>query len=228
MSTLPMVLLITQSSIKKDEPEILRDLFEVGLERLHLRKTDAVAKEVAKLLEKLPEKYHNKIVLHRYPELLSDFDLAGYHYRSNEDLQGNVKGTTSRSFHYLEELKSNSESLDYCFFGPVYESISKKGYMPRVSMPELGATLHSNYKNEQRLHVYALGGVRRKKYLNYLISALMVLHYLGQFGEKKIQFLHLRNISMLNVALGVKKKKNNPCSKDCLLQNDRSHLFQFT
>ena len=163
MSTLPMVLLITQSSIKKDEPEILRDLFEVGLERLHLRKTDAVAKEVAKLLEKLPEKYHNKIVLHRYPELLSDFDLAGYHYRSNEDLQGNVKGTTSRSFHYLEELKSNSESLDYCFFGPVYESISKKGYMPRVSMPELGATLHSNYKNEQRLHVYALGGVRRKK-----------------------------------------------------------------
>ena len=158
-----MVLLITPSSIKKDEPQVWCDLFEVGLERLHLRKTDSDPTQVGKLLEKLPEKYHSKVVLHRYPELLDKFNLAGYHHRSNEDLQKNVNGTISRSFHFLEELKSNSESLDYCFFGPVYESISKKGYLPRVSLPELGAALHSNHKKDQRSQVYALGGVRRKK-----------------------------------------------------------------
>ena len=108
MSTLPMVLLITPSSIKKDEPKIWCDLFEVGLERLHLRKTDSDPTQVGKLLEKLPEKYHSKIVLHRYPELLDKFNFAGYHHRSNEHLLRNVNGTVSRSFHYLEELKAVS------------------------------------------------------------------------------------------------------------------------
>jgi len=62
----------------------------------------------------------------------------------------------------LKNLNRIANPWTIVFFGPVYESISKKGYLPRVSLPELGAALHSNHK-EQRSQVYALGGVRRKK-----------------------------------------------------------------
>ena len=159
-----MVMLVTPSSIGSKEPEIWTELFEVGLNRLHLRKPDSNAKKISQLLEKLPDQYHNKVVIHRFPELLKDFNLAGYHYRAEEKPKDDsITGTTSRSFHHLDELKSNNEKLDYCFFGPVYESISKKGYQPRVSLPELGAVLHTNKRNQKRTLVYALGGVRRKK-----------------------------------------------------------------
>ncbi len=163
MSDLPMVLLITPSSVGKDEPHIWCDLFEVGLKRLHLRKPDASAQQVSKLLEQLPEEYHSRIVLHRFPELLKEFNFAGYHHRADEKSVGEISGTRSRSFHHIEELKANEESLDYVFFGPVYESISKKGYKPRVSLPELGAVLHTQKRTNNRAQVYALGGVRRKK-----------------------------------------------------------------
>lgn len=163
MSDLPMILLITPSAVGKDEPHIWCEFFEVGLKRLHLRKPNASVQEVSKLLNQLPEKYHSRIVLHRFPELLKEFNFAGYHHRANEKPIGEISGTKSRSFHDLEELKANNEVLDYVFFGPVYESISKKGYKPRVSMPEMGAVLHTQKKTKNRAQVYALGGVRRRK-----------------------------------------------------------------
>ncbi len=159
----PLAILITASSMKSGESDILADLFEAGLERLHLRKPDASPTEVRKLLDSIPEKHHKKIVVHRFPELLNDFSLGGYHHYAGESLF-KTQGTTSRSLHSLGELKNISEPLDYCFFGPVYESISKKGYVPKVSMPELGATLHTLKKAKTKKPlVYALGGVRRRK-----------------------------------------------------------------
>jgi len=134
-----------------------------GLEKVTFAQPDASAQQVSKLLDQLPDKYHSKIVLHRFPELLKEFNFAGYHHRADEKSVEEIPGTRSRSFHHLKELKANQESLDYVFFGPVYESISKKGYKPRVSMPELGAVLHTHKKTKNRTQVYALGGVRRKK-----------------------------------------------------------------
>ena len=159
----PLAILITSSSTNSGESGVLTDLFEAGLERLHLRKPDASPTEVRKLLDSIPEKHLKKIVVHRFPELLNEFSLGGYHLYSGESLI-KTQGTISRSLHSLDELKNISEPLDYCFFGPVYESISKKGYVPKVSMPELGATLHTlkKAKTEKPL-VYALGGVRRRK-----------------------------------------------------------------
>jgi len=159
----PLAILITSSSTNSGESGVLTDLFEAGLERLHLRKPDSSPAEVAKLLDSIPKKHHEKIVVHRFPELLNEFSLGGYHLYSGESLI-KTQGTISRSLHSLDELKNISEPLDYCFFGPVYESISKKGYVPKVSMPELGATLHTFKKAKiKRPLVYALGGVRRRK-----------------------------------------------------------------
>ena len=140
MSGLPLAILISGASIRNGESSLLADLFEVGLQRLHLRKPDSSASDVARIIIKIPETYHKRIVIHRFPELLKEFTLAGYHHHSGEPLV-NCEGTRSRSLHRLDELKDLKEPIDYCFFGPVYESISKKGYVPKVSLPELGCSL---------------------------------------------------------------------------------------
>lgn len=169
MNKPPLAILISASSIKSGESDILADLFDIGLERLHLRKPESSPLKVAKLLDSIPQNHHKKIVIHRFPELLNDFSLGGYHHHGRESLIKNKEnisseGTISRSLHNLGELKDMSEPLDYCFFGPVYESISKKGYIPKISLPELGACLHTLKKAKTKKPlVYALGGVRRRK-----------------------------------------------------------------
>ena len=85
------------------------------------RKPDHSAKGVSKILDKIPEKYLTRIVLHRVPELLKDYPVAGYHHASKEKLR-DFSGSCSRSFHSISNLCENREKLDYSFFGPVYNS----------------------------------------------------------------------------------------------------------
>ena len=169
---LPMMVLISSPRLRKGEASDLEEMFDCGLERLHLRKPDHSAKDLAKILDKLPEKYLDRIVLHRVPELLNEYPVAGYHHSSTESIQ-KVKGTSSRSFHKFPRLRENKEALDYCFFGPVYNSISKDGYGPKVSMVEM-RDYFAEDKEGKHAPVFALGGIRRNK-----IRSLLDLGFSG-------------------------------------------------
>lgn len=204
---LPLAILISGASIRDGEPSIICDLFEIGLDRLHLRKPESHPTEVAKLLLKIPESYHKKIVLHRFPELLKDFNLAGYHFHSKEKLI-DCKGTRSRSLHRLEELKDISEPLDYCFFGPVYESISKKGYVPKVSLPELGGILFNFKKSQSKIPaIYALGGVRRRKIPELFNLGFDGVTLLGSIWGKKDPVAAFERYQFIERSVWAKKDK---------------------
>lgn len=160
---LPMMVLISSPRMRRGEASDLEEMFDCGLERLHLRKPDHSAKEVSKILNKLPDKYIKRIVLHRVPELLKEYPVAGYHHSSKEKLL-KIKGTSSRSFHKISNLCESREKLDYSFFGPVYNSISKQGYGPKVSID----SVREYFSLESRVPVFALGGIRRNKVRNLL------------------------------------------------------------
>ena len=130
----PLAILITASSMKSGESDILTDLFEAGLERLHLRKPDASPAQVRKLLDSIAEKHHKKIVVHRFPELLNDFSLGGYHHYAGESLF-KTQGTTSRSLHSLGELKNISEPLDYCFLDQSMNPFLRKDMFLKFQCP---------------------------------------------------------------------------------------------
>ena len=73
-------------SPKKGEVELLNQFFEAGLMRFHLRKPKFSVEDLSKYLDQVSEKRHlPKIVVHREPELLEKFPVAGYHYRSTEE-----------------------------------------------------------------------------------------------------------------------------------------------
>ena len=207
MSKLPLAILISGASIRDGETSILTDLFEVGLQRLHLRKPDCSAQEVSNLLSRIPEGYHERIVLHRHFELLKEFSLAGYHYYSGEKPM-KFEGTKSRSLHKLDELKDFKEPLDYCFFGPVYESISKKGYVPKVSLPELGGVLYNLKKAKSKKPlVYALGGVRRRKIPELFNLGFDGVTLLGSIWGKKDPVSAFERYQFIERSVWAKKEK---------------------
>ena len=92
----PMLILISSPRMRRREAHHVEEMFESGLARFHLRKPDHSAKEVARILDKLPEKCIRKVVLHRHAELLADYPLAGYHHSSIEK-RISVEGSSSRS-----------------------------------------------------------------------------------------------------------------------------------
>ena len=220
MKKRPLAILISGVSIRDGETSLLSDLFESGLQRLHLRKPDCKPTEVAKLLNKIPEVYHSRIVMHRFPELLNDFNLAGYHHYSGEPLI-DCKGTRSRSLHRLEELKDVVEPIDYCFFGPVYESISKTGYIPKVSLPELGGVLYNLKKAKKKKPlVYALGGVRRRKIPELFNLGFDGVTLLGSIWGKKDPVAAFERYQFIERSVWAKKEKEKGLLERLLKDDD--------
>ena len=216
----PLAILISGASIRENEPSVLSDLFELGLERLHLRKPDCKPTEVANLLSQIPKAYHQKIVLHRFPELLKDYDLAGYHHFSGERLR-ECNGTRSRSLHKIEELNNLDEPLDYCFFGPVYQSISKKGYVPKVSLPELGGILYNLKKSKEKTPlIYALGGVRRRKVPELFNLGFDGVTLLGSIWGKKDPVSAFERYQFIERSVWAKKEKEKGLIKRLLTKDE--------
>ena len=141
--------------------------------------------DIAKLLDRIPQIYHPRIMLHRFPELLKDYKLAGYHHFSGEKLI-DCQGLRSRSLHKLDELRDIEEPLDYCFFGPVYESISKKDTFPKYSYRNWVVSFTTlkiqNHKSLWSMHWVALGD---EKFQNFSTWVLTGWHYSVRSGEKR-------------------------------------------
>lgn len=103
------------------------------------------------LIEKIPDKYRPFISLHDHFELAVMYRLGGVHLnRRNTSLPSGWKGLVSRSCHSIEEIGQFAH-LDYLTLSPIYDSISKPGYISRFSSSELKRSYLNN--------VYALGGV---------------------------------------------------------------------
>lgn len=153
-----MIVLISPEHTLPNEIEVLNQLFEVGLTFYHLRKPNLDYKGHCDYLNQIDKKYHNRIVVHYFHELINDYNLKGIHFQeakrrsffntyteirtkeqfiaayANQLKTQNSKLITrsiSSSFHEPEELEQCSFEFDYHLLSPVFSSISKKGYEGR-------------------------------------------------------------------------------------------------
>ena len=152
-----MVILISNPTPIKDEHEIIRQIFEEGLEVFHLRKKEFQENEMRAFIENIPEKYRRKIVLHSHYYLVAEYGLKGINVPAVYEGKATA-GTLSVSFHSPEEIQKSELPFDYVFLSPVFDSISKEGYKSRFNPDELKLFL-----KDRKEKIIALGGMDEDK-----------------------------------------------------------------
>lgn len=151
------LILMTTPYFFVEEHCILTALFDEGLEVLHLRKpyTEPVYSE--RLLSLIPEVYRKRIVTHDHFYLKNEYGLGGIHLNSrNPHVPDGYKGMISCSCHSIEEVERMRRACNYVILSPIFDSISKDGYLSPFP-PEL---LHE-YASRGLIDtkVMAMGGI---------------------------------------------------------------------
>ena len=131
------MIVITSPIPVNNEAAIINQMFYAGLGLLHIRKPDATALEVRELIESIDSRYHERLALHQYHEIASDYGINRLHHTEAERLKQPEKRLTdlrqkgfvlSTSVHSRECYNTLSGAFNYAFIGPLFDSISKKGY----------------------------------------------------------------------------------------------------
>ncbi|WP_316752321.1 thiamine phosphate synthase [Pedobacter gandavensis] len=128
------LIVISKPGFFKEEVQLINGLFDLGMQRFHLRKEACDKEAYAQLLSGICPDFLEHVVLHQFHELSNDFDIQNFHFKAQERLQGlhsglrgNLSSTLSTSIHSISHL-SDLSNFKYTFYGPVFKSISKENY----------------------------------------------------------------------------------------------------
>lgn len=137
-----------------NEVALINELMTSGeWDLFHLRKPDYTTDELMELWNKLDDEVKIKTVLH-------------------QDFKG--------SCHSFEEVEALNGQLPYCFLSPVFDSISKQGYLAKFDATELKAF----FKKKRTIKVIALGGIAEDNYNEVLSIGFDGAAFLGSVWSK--------------------------------------------
>ena len=165
-------IVITMPEFITNEATYIEQLFEAGIDLLHLRKPDSSTEDCEQLLQQLNPKWYSRIVVHDHFELCEKYHLHGIHLnRRNHHIPDGFSGSISRSCHSLEEIIENKDNFDYVFLSPIFDSISKQGYQHAFTDEKLAKAAQEGIIDNK---VIALGGISEDK-----IPQLKAWHFGG-------------------------------------------------
>lgn len=156
-----MLILISNPTPLLEEATLINQFFDEGLDVFHIRKPQDSELNVMKLIEAIDPRYHMQISLHQHHHLADDYGIKRLHFSEYlRRSQGNDSVVTlekqgfilSTSVHNVEDFELLSDTFTYSFIGPVFESISKPGY--------LSTSENLKPKLNKRAKAVALGGIQ--------------------------------------------------------------------
>ena len=196
-----MLVVISNPTKIAEEATIINKLFDEGLQVLHLRKPDASFAEIKMLLQEIKMQNYYRISLHQHHEMARDFGINRLHFtemnrkKTSSEMLLKLKAESyilSTSIHQMQEHNNLSTAIEYTFFGPVFNSISKPGYK---------ALTENNFIfpiEADRLKVIAIGGINAANMLQLKkmkFNGAAVLGSIWQNPNKSIlQFKALQKI----------------------------------
>lgn len=145
-----------------NEASFINQLFDEGLSIFHLRKPESSEEEMRELLSEIDSKYYAQIAIHQHHQLAFELGIKRVHFtvkNRNELVKDRLMELKkegyilSTSVHSIEEYEKLDELFDYTFFGPVYDSISKKDYKA------LDISNVDSFTFQNNISVIALGGI---------------------------------------------------------------------
>lgn len=154
-----MTIIITLPHFFDGEAERIVQLLRRGdIDLIHLRKPQATCEELEALIRSIPEKLHQRLVLHDHHALALSYQLRGIHLNSRTPFPPEGwKGQLSISCHSIEELaEKKHQPFTYLSLSPIFDSISKQGYRSAFTAEDI-AKAHEGGIIDNR--VMALGGV---------------------------------------------------------------------
>ena len=99
-------IVITLPEFIRNEAGYIQQLFESGIDLLHLRKPEASLEDYENLIQKIDAKWYPQIVIHDHFELCEKYHLHGIHLnKRNSEIPKDFKGHISRSCHNFQEVK---------------------------------------------------------------------------------------------------------------------------
>lgn len=149
----------------KGEIEKINDLFEAGLDELHVRKPGYSKSEMTKFIQQVDFKNWSKIVLHSHFDLVLKFNLRGIHVSPTKRrkwsfqwkrvyyrfLKGNIQISTTTS--NLDKFYK-FYNFDKVFLGPLFNT----SYRSDTLFAFEESQLRKELKNDLT-EVYAVGGI---------------------------------------------------------------------
>lgn len=152
-------IIITNPISLPDEIPIINQLFDNGLELLHLRKPGYSEADYHSFVSCIHSYYRNRCVLHQFHLTAQEFGINRLHFSEKKrkeitDWNQYTDCILSTSVHSIEDFNDLPDCFEYAFLSPVFPSISKVGY---VSEKNLFAEVKKRTNFQTKL--IALGGI---------------------------------------------------------------------
>ncbi|REC45634.1 thiamine phosphate synthase [Chryseobacterium sp. 5_R23647] len=177
-----MIIVITPEDIVQNETELINELFQEGLNLLHIRKPFINAEEMTDFIQKIDSKFHSQLVLHSHYDLAENFNISRFHFREVDRQNGLSQSftdkTISTSVHDIETFNELNEEWEYAFISPVFPSISKKGYGENSNILD-----DIKKRDHQNVQLIALGGINENNINKVLDNKVDGLALLGAIWE---------------------------------------------
>lgn len=194
-----MLIVISSPESIENEASLINQLFDEGLSLFHLRKPDSSEDEIKSLMLNINPNHYSKLVFHQHHYLAKNFGIKRLHFTELNRKQLKESGTLdlkanffhlSTSIHSLEDHKNLWHYFDYAFLGPVFNSISKKGYK--------AIDVKNEIKNDETriTKLIALGGITKSNLNEPLSWGFDGIAILGSIWENENpikEFIQIKN-----------------------------------
>lgn len=154
-----MIIVLTPEQQVPNEQNMLRQLFEAGLQHFHIRKYRLTDREMKTYLGAIAPEFHRRLALHSHYHLAKEYGISRLHFRE-EDRLGNRhlpyknEYHLSTSVHDITAFNHLDKQWKYAFLSPMYPSISKQGYgASQAVLPTL------SQRNNRHCQLIGLGGI---------------------------------------------------------------------
>lgn len=151
------LIVVTRPEYFVVEHLLIKELFNEGLDILHLRKPNGDASSCERLLTLLPDDCREKIVVHDNFDFKAKYKLMGIHLNSrNPEIPKGYKGQVSCVCKSFEEVKDYKRDMKYVFLSPIFNSINPEEFSPQFTHSQLRAASDKGIIDNK---VMAYGGI---------------------------------------------------------------------
>lgn len=151
------LIVMTKPTFFVEEDKILANLFDEGLDNLHLNKPGSSPMYSERLLTLLGESHWSKITVHHHFYLKDEYKLKGIHIDDAfTEPPAGYRSNLSRTCHAISELKEAKKHSNYVFLQSIFDSQTVESEKQSFTAEELQEASRQGLIDKK---VYALGGM---------------------------------------------------------------------